>query len=40
MLGDCTIASFSEFVLLDLTGTVVHDRYRVYDHAKLGTLIY
>jgi transposase len=40
MLGDRTIASFSEFVLPDLTGVVVHDRYHVCDHAKLGTLIH
>jgi hypothetical protein len=38
MLGDRTAASFSEFVLPDLAGVVVHDRYAVYDHAKLGTL--
>jgi transposase len=37
-LGDRTIASFAEFVLPDLTGVVVHDRYHVYDHARLGTL--
>jgi transposase len=38
MLGDRTIASFAEFVLPDLTGVVVHDRYHAYDHARLGTL--
>jgi len=38
MLGDRTVASFAEFVLPDLTGTVVHDRYHVYDHARLGAL--
>ena len=37
-LADRNIASFSEFVLPDLAGTVVHDRYNVYDHPKLGTL--
>jgi hypothetical protein len=38
MLGDRTIASFAEFVLPDLTGVVVHDRYQVYDNPRLGTL--
>ncbi len=40
MLGDRTIASFTEFVLPDLTGVVVHDRYHAYDHPRLGTLIH
>jgi transposase len=38
MLGDRTAASFSQFVLPDLAGVVVHDRYQVYDNPKLGTL--
>jgi transposase len=38
MLGDRTAASFSEFVLPDLAGVVVHDRYNVYDSPRLGTL--
>ena len=38
MLGDRTAASFAGFVLPDLTGTVIHDRYHVYDHPRLGTL--
>jgi hypothetical protein len=38
MLGDRTIASFTQFVLPDLTGIVVHDRYHVYDHPRLGAL--
>jgi hypothetical protein len=38
MLGDRTAASFSEFVLPGLSGVVVHDRYHVYDHSRLGTL--
>jgi transposase len=38
MLGDRTLASFGEFVLPDLTGTVVHDRYPLYDHPRLGPL--
>lgn len=36
MLGDRTIASFAGFVLPDLAGVVVHDRYQVYDHAHAG----
>jgi transposase len=38
MLGDRTAASFSAFVLPDLAGVVVHDRYNVYDNPRLGTL--
>jgi transposase len=38
MLGDRTTASFAGFVLPDLAGVVVHDRYPVYDHPQLGTL--
>jgi transposase len=38
MLGDRTTASFKTFVLPDLAGVVVHDRYQVYDHPQLGTL--
>ena len=38
MLGDRTAASFARFVLPDLTGVVVHDRYQVYDSTRLGTL--
>jgi transposase len=38
MLGDRTVASFAQFVLPDLPGVVVHDRYHVYDHPRLGTL--
>lgn len=37
-LADRTTASFAAFVLPDLTGAVVHDRYHVYDHPRLGTL--
>ncbi len=40
MLGYRTIASFTEFVLPDLTGVLVHDRYHAYDHPRLGTLIH
>jgi transposase len=38
MPGDRTAASFAAFVLPDLAGVVVHDRYKVYDSARLGTL--
>ena len=38
VLGDRTAASFCGFVLPDLAGVVVHDRYAVYDHPRLGTL--
>lgn len=37
-LADRTVASFCEFVLPDLAGVVVHDRYQVYDHPRLGAL--
>jgi hypothetical protein len=37
MLGDRTAASFGRFVLPDLTGVMVHDRYLVYDHPGAGT---
>jgi len=36
--GDRDAAAFARFVLPDLAGTVVHDRYQVYDHKSLGTL--
>jgi hypothetical protein len=38
MLGDRTVASLAAFVLPDLPGVVVHDRYLAYDHARLGSL--
>jgi transposase len=37
-LADRNTASFKAFVLPDLTGVAVHDRYHVYDHAQLGAL--
>ncbi len=37
-LADRNTASFAGFVLPDLTGVVVHDRYHVYDHPRLGAL--
>jgi hypothetical protein len=35
-VGDRTMQSFKEFVLVDLTGVIVHDRYQNYDSAELG----
>lgn len=35
-LADRDLASFQRFVLPDLSGVMVHDRYHVYDHPKLG----
>jgi hypothetical protein len=31
-----TLASFKDFILADLTGVIVHDRYQNYDSAELG----
>jgi transposase len=40
-LGDRDLETFTKFVVADLTGVVVHDRYQNYDSAKLGrTLIH
>jgi transposase len=36
--GERNAAAFARFVLPDLAGTVVHDRYQVYDHKSLGPL--
>ena len=36
--GDRDAAAFARSVLPDLAGTVVHDRYQVYDHQSLGKL--
>jgi hypothetical protein len=38
MTGERNAAAFARFVLPDLAGTVVHDRYGVYDHRSLGRL--
>jgi hypothetical protein len=38
MTGERNAAAFARFVLPDLAGTVVHDRYGVYDHPSLGKL--
>lgn len=35
MLGDRSLASFKAFLLPELTGVVVHDRYNVYDNPEL-----
>jgi transposase len=35
-LAGRTVAAFASFVLPDLTGVAVHDRYHVYDHPKVG----
>ncbi|MEU7915453.1 transposase [Microbispora bryophytorum] len=37
MLGGRDMDTFKRFVLADLTGVVVHDRYQNYDAADLGT---
>jgi transposase len=39
-LGDRTRASFASFVLPDLAGVMVHDRYPVYDHPALGARVH
>jgi transposase len=36
--GDRDAPAFARSVLPDLAGTVVHDRYQVYDHKSLGKL--
>jgi transposase len=35
LLGDRDLATFQKFVVADLTGVVVHDRYQNYDSARL-----
>lgn len=35
-LGDRTLETFKRFIITDLTGVVVHDRYQNYDSALLG----
>jgi hypothetical protein len=35
-LGDRTLETFKKFILTDLTGVVVHDRYQNYDSAAVG----
>lgn len=36
MLGERTLASFKRFIIADLSGVVVHDRYQNYDSPVLG----
>ena len=38
MLGERSLASFCRFVLPDLAGVVVHDRYHAYSNPRLGEL--
>jgi transposase len=41
LLGDRSMATFTAFVVKDLTDSViVHDRYQNYDSAQLGTLVH
>ena len=37
MLGDRSLDTFKAFLLPELTGVMVHDRYTVYDSSKLDT---
>ena len=37
MLGDRTLQTFKKFIIADLTGVLVHDRYQNYDSPELGT---
>ena len=39
-LGDRSLATFKEFVLGELSGVVVHDRYQNYDCAVFGDLVH
>jgi transposase len=39
-LGDRSLATFKEFVLGELSGVVVHDRYCTYDSAVFGQLVH
>jgi transposase len=36
LLGDRTLETFKKFIIADLTGVVVHDRYQNYDSSELG----
>jgi hypothetical protein len=38
MLGDRTLDTFREFILPDLTGIIVHDRYQNYDNVDFAHL--
>jgi hypothetical protein len=37
MLGDRSLATFKAFLLSELTGAIVHDRYVNYDSQQLTT---
>jgi hypothetical protein len=39
-LGDRSLATFKQFVLGELSGVVVHDRYQNYDSAVFGQLVH
>ena len=39
-LGDRSLETFKQFVLGELTGVVVHDRYQNYDSAVFGDLVH
>jgi hypothetical protein len=36
LLGDRTMATFKKFIIAEVTGVLVHDRYQNYDSAQLG----
>ena len=40
MLGDRTLATFKKFIIADLSGVLVHDRYQNYDSAELGVHVH
>ncbi|TMR88382.1 IS66 family transposase [Nonomuraea basaltis] len=40
MLGDRTMATFKKFIIADLSGVLVHDRYQNYDSAELGVHVH
>jgi transposase len=40
LLGDRDLDTFKEFGLDELAGVVVHDRYSLYDHPEVGTLVH
>ena len=40
LLGDRSLATFKAFVLGELRGVVVHDRYQNYDSPELGELVH
>jgi hypothetical protein len=40
LLGDRDLVTFKKFGLDELAGVVVHDRYSLYDHPEVGTLVH